>query len=114
MSRFLEFFEGIEGGLSFKRLQTCVFVLLFATAVIANLFWGFVLSESLTELLAVMIMYGYTGIVIEKFSKRGMTSTAANDQAMLLETKAAVEQKKVDDAIETGEKLDEIQKEKTQ
>lgn len=78
---FLEFFRDVDGALSFKRVQTAVFTVLFSIVVLANLFWGKHLTDSLVELLTFLLAYGYTGIAIEKFSKRGQASIAEKTSA---------------------------------
>lgn len=61
----------IDGSFSFKRVQTAIFTLLFTAAVIVNLGSGKELSEPLLEFLVMLTAYGYTGIMLEKFTKRG-------------------------------------------
>jgi hypothetical protein len=70
---FWEFFQDIDGSFSFKRAQTALFSVLFAIVIISNLFWKVTLSDNLLEILAFLITYSYTGIAVEKFSKRGIS-----------------------------------------
>lgn len=65
-----EVFMDIDDSFSFKRVQTAIFTLLFTAAVIVNLCTERVLNDSILNLLAGLTAYGYTGIMIEKFSKR--------------------------------------------
>lgn len=65
-------FSDVDGSFSFKRVQTAVFTVLFAAVVIVNLLSNKLLDEGILNLLAGLTAYGYTGIMIEKFTNRGI------------------------------------------
>lgn len=73
MSFWRDVFTDIDGSFSFKRVQTAVFGLLFVMVFSMNLFTGKTVSDNLLQLLSFMITWGYTGIAVEKFTKRGIT-----------------------------------------
>jgi len=70
-----EVFCDNDGDFSFKRVQTALFSFLFALIVIINLFTGRTVSDNILQLLSFLVAYGYTGIAVEKFAKRGITPT---------------------------------------
>lgn len=73
MSKFWDIFKDVDGSFSFKRAQTTVFTILFAMIVSANLWGAMSVSDNILQLLTFLLTYGYTGIAIEKFTKRGIT-----------------------------------------
>lgn len=77
-SRFWQFFQDVDGSFSFKRLQGGVFMLLFVAVVICNL-CKVMLSESVLNLFTFLITYNTSGVVIERFSKRGTAPVTKDD-----------------------------------
>lgn len=65
-------FTDVDGSFSFKRVQTAIFTFLFSIIVLANLFAKLSVTDNILDILAGLTVYGYTGIVAEKFTKRGM------------------------------------------
>jgi hypothetical protein len=75
-----EFFQDNEGNFSFKRLQTGLYLFLFIFLFFINLFTGKSVSDPILELLVVMNLYSYTGVVVESFQKRGAKTMITRDK----------------------------------
>lgn len=84
-SRFIEFFEDVDGELSIKRLLSLFFGILFIVVVVGNMFWHTEVNKELITALVELEFLFVAGIASEKFTARGRTSIQANDEVMLKE-----------------------------
>lgn len=73
-------FTDVDGSFSFKRVQTAAITFVFLVIVIAGL-WKVSVPDNVLDLVASLMAYGYTGITIEKFTKRGISKPDAVDIA---------------------------------
>lgn len=84
--RLIEFFEDVDSSLSIKRLLTLFFGLLFGAALIGNMLFNLKVDALLINALIDIEIALIAGVTAEKFTKRGITSTEANDQKLLENT----------------------------
>ncbi len=69
-TKLYQFFTGIQGEFSFKRLQTGLFTFLFTILFFVNLFSGKMVHDSILDALVFLVAFSYTGIAVEKFAKK--------------------------------------------
>ncbi len=69
-------FTDVDGGFSFKRVQTGIFTMLFSMITICKMN----VSDNIFQLLCGLMAYGYTGIVAEKFTSRGKDVSLIQNQ----------------------------------
>jgi hypothetical protein len=71
MKTFIDFFTGVDGEKSSKRLFLLILMLCFSTYFFANLFFGKVLKESLEDNLFYLIIVMFVGIAAERWKPAG-------------------------------------------
>jgi hypothetical protein len=71
MKTIIDFFTGVDGEKSSKRLFLFILIICFATYFIANLFFGKVLKDSLEDNLFYLIIVMFLGITAERWKPTG-------------------------------------------